>query len=153
MPNGNPDFDAEKLDKWFEPIASVIEDFAKRRNLLIDKYYHDSPSWCLRFEHPKGGDAYIALLRDFAGQLLISSAWNFSCFEEFTMSSHCRDGEIIERAPGRVAKTLEREFLAVTDLELGNWTSISGGYEDVWGEYSKEEWLSMKSNLPDPNPE
>ena len=135
MPNGNPDFDAEELNRWFERIAPVIEECAKWRNLLIDKYYHDSPSWCLRFKHPKGGKAYVSLPRDSAGQLIISSAWYVDSYEDFTRSCHFRECECIQRERASVAFALDCEFQSIPELHLGNWSNVWDGDGDVWGQY------------------
>lgn len=61
MPNGNPDFDPKAAEQWFAPIAGVLESFAQRHNLLVDRCYHDSPSWTFRFSHPRGGQASVGV--------------------------------------------------------------------------------------------
>ncbi len=45
----------ELTKKYFNALSEILTDFASRYNLLIDKYYHDSPSWTFRFKHFHGG--------------------------------------------------------------------------------------------------
>ena len=59
MPNGNPDFDPQTLEQWFAPIAGVLTSFVEHNHFLIDRYYHDSPSWTFRFNHPSSGQEPI----------------------------------------------------------------------------------------------
>ncbi len=66
MPNGDPNWGKKeypKLEQYFSKISKVLEDFANRHNLQIDKYYHQSPSWTFRFRHPKEGIGQIAVVR------------------------------------------------------------------------------------------
>src|SRR5262245_864534 len=48
MPNGNPDFyekELPALEAFFAPTAGVLKDLADDHNLMLDRYYHQSPSW------------------------------------------------------------------------------------------------------------
>jgi hypothetical protein len=45
MPNGDPDFNVKELERFFSALASVLESFAQRHNLRLEKYYHQAPSW------------------------------------------------------------------------------------------------------------
>ena len=42
MPNGNPDFNVKELERFFSALAAVLEGFAQRHNLRLEKYYHRS---------------------------------------------------------------------------------------------------------------
>src|SRR5262245_29109271 len=33
------------LEAFFAPIAGVLKDFADDHSLMLDRYYHQSPSW------------------------------------------------------------------------------------------------------------
>lgn len=39
----------KELDEKFLPYRDIIENFATKHNLMIEKYYHDYPDWSLRF--------------------------------------------------------------------------------------------------------
>jgi len=60
VPNGNTDFDLQVAQQWFSPIAGVLWSFAECHNLLVDRYYHDSPSWTFRVQWPAGYDRNVS---------------------------------------------------------------------------------------------
>jgi hypothetical protein len=45
VPDGNSEFDMDIAQQWFAPIAGVLVSLAERHYGLVDRYYHDSPSW------------------------------------------------------------------------------------------------------------
>src|SRR5215467_15982703 len=66
MPNGSPEItEAEwtKIREFFDKISGTLSDFASRHNLAVVEYYHESPSWSFRFQHPKGGGATVNVER------------------------------------------------------------------------------------------
>ena len=52
----------KKLDIVFAKIAPAVKGFAKKRHLLIAKYYHDTSSWNLMFRRKSGGIAMIQII-------------------------------------------------------------------------------------------
>jgi hypothetical protein len=90
VPNGNPDFDPKAAEQWFAPIAGVLESFAQRHNLLVDRYYHDTPSWTFRFNHPRGGQASLGVSCDAGETASIYSSWHVDDYDRFTRSIHWR---------------------------------------------------------------
>src|SRR5579872_732750 len=54
MPNGDPDFNVKELERFFSALAPVLEGFAQRHNLRLEKYYHEEPSWGFLCRHPSG---------------------------------------------------------------------------------------------------
>jgi hypothetical protein len=61
VPNGNPSFDLAEQEAWFAPLAQTIGELGRKHNLLLEKYYHESFSWDLRFNHPRGGHASVTV--------------------------------------------------------------------------------------------
>lgn len=152
MPNGDPGFDVQELNNWFQPIQLAIEEFADKRNLLLDKCLDDSPSWSLRFLHPNGGEAGIYLMRDrkTADRVHLSSCWRLDCYEEFTRSMHFGVYDSVDRKPDAVIDALEKVLKTVLGLGTTEWHRVAHGYESEWGMYSKVEWHSMRPTLPEP---
>ncbi len=150
MPNGDPHFDLEFQQAWFEPIADTVEAFANSRNLLIDKYYHDAPGWDLRFNHPKGGQASISIHNHTEEMARIGSVWHLDDYEQFTRFLHWRKQREIPKTPESVAAALREEFAAILSVAKGDWNQVAPGYKRIWGRYSKEEFAAIAPDYPDP---
>jgi hypothetical protein len=147
MPNGDPNFDFQAMEQFFAPIAEAVREFAKRRNLLVDKYYHDGRDWSLRFNHPKGGQASIELLRDARDRLLISSAWHFDDYEKSMRFLYTRDVQTCPRDPIAVAKAIEDELQSIIAANFGAWQQ---GHHCPWERYTREEFEAMIPKYPNP---
>lgn len=84
MPNGHPDWtinELPKLEEFFSKIEEVLVSFAKRYNLMIDKYYHQSPSWDLIFRHPMGGIGQIEVNKYKDESVIVSPVWWLDDYE------------------------------------------------------------------------
>jgi hypothetical protein len=152
MPNGNPEFDLEAMEGFFAPIAEVLTEFARSRNLLIDKYYHDEPSWSLCFNHPQGGQAKISILYKESDAAILVSMWWRDDYESFTRSVRRGNEKDCPRVPEQVRTLLERELEEVLSWRDGDWTKVVGGYENPWKRYTREEFESMTPDWPLPKP-
>jgi len=150
VPNGNPSFNLKEQEEWFAPLAEAIRAFARDHNLLLDKYYHESASWDLRFNHPRGGQASITVSNDSADFAGVGSVWHVDDFESFTRSIHWRAQRIIVKEPVLLTRELSNEFAAIMALPLGQWTQVAKGYEQIWGQYTKQEFERMAPRYPDP---
>ena len=150
MPNGNPDFDLKAQQDWFAPLAAAIESFARERNLFIDRYYHDLPSWELRFSHPKGGNASISVTNAAPDRANIGSVWYVDDYDRFTRSLHWRAARSIPKQPEAVREAMAEEFQAIIALPLGAWTQVAGDYERIWSFYTKEQFYAVGPHYPKP---
>jgi len=148
--NGNPDFNLREQEEWFAPLAAAITAFARAHNLLVDKYYHESTSWDLRFNHPRGGQASIEVYNESADFAGVGSGWHLDEFECFTRSIHRRARRKIAKEPVLLARELANELAAITAVPLGQWTQVAKGYEQIWGQYTKQEFERMTPRYPDP---
>lgn len=149
MPNGDPHWDPTPLNEWFAPIADAIEQFAARRNLQIDKYYHQSPSWSLRFSHPNGGEASIQLCKSDENRLLVAAGWWVDDEVHGARYSHDRERLSVSPNPTAVSTALEKELAALAMVEFGAWTSVYEWTEDDW-ENRRDEPATLPSNYPLP---
>ncbi len=150
MPNGNPDFSLDSAERYFAPVSTGMESFAKRHNLFVDKYYHESESWVLRFAHPKGGNASINVGRLSDGEVSVSSVWHVDDYDSFTRCLHRRQMGPIPKDPNELGKALRLELLAILAVEFGKWTEVAGGYEAHWSRYTKEEFEALPPHYPQP---
>jgi hypothetical protein len=152
MPNGNPNFDIKGVQTWFAPIEGILLSFAASHNLLVDRYYHDSPSWSFRFNHPRGGQAAVGVYRgrdEFAG---IDSVWHIDDYDRFSRYIHWRKLREIEKADGVLGRELQLELTAILAVPLGQWTQVANGYAQVWGQYTKAQFQGMIRQYPNPIP-
>jgi len=124
VPNGDPNFDPTEQDRWFQPIAPTIEAFAKRRNLSLEKYFHDSPAWFLRFAHPKGGDASIQIT-NFSDLVGVISSWAFDDDDLATRYLHWEDAKRVAKDPHTLVNALNASFRYIVTREFGDWNQVS----------------------------
>jgi hypothetical protein len=150
VPNGDPDFDLRRQEQWFAPLASGIKAFALEHNLFIDMYYHDSPSWDLRFSHRKGGNASLYLSNVAPDHAGIGSSWYVDDFEQFTRSVHWRGVRSVPKEPELVREALAEELRAIIAVPFGAWNQVARGYEEIWRQYTKEQFYALGPNYPKP---
>ena len=118
MPNGNPDFDPKAAEQWFAPIAGVLESFAQRHNLLVDRYYHDSSSWTFRFNHPRGGQASVGVSCNAGETASIYSSWHVDDYDRFTRSIHWRKSREVSKGANALLEEMELELSAILAVPL-----------------------------------
>lgn len=150
MPNGNADFDLAVAQKWFSPIAGVLVAFATRHHLLLDRYYHDCPTWTFRFNHPRGGQASVGLSCHAGPSALIHSSWHVDDYDRFTRFIHWRKPREVSKDEQAVTEELERELSVILAIPLGQWNQVADGYSNIWGRYTKDEFEKMTPSYPDP---
>ena len=150
VPNGDPHFDLRRQEEWFASLASEIEAFAFQHNLFIDKYYHDSPSWDVRFSHPKGGNASVTVTNIAADRASIASSWYVDDYDQFTRSIHWRVARSIPKDPELLREALKEEFHAIIAVPFGAWNQVARGYDYPWGEYTQEQFYALGPHYPKP---
>jgi hypothetical protein len=154
LPNGgNPSFKLSEQEAWFAPLSQVIGDVARRHNLLLEKYYHESPSWSLRFNHPRGGQASVSILNGGASSVAkVESVWHLDDYDQFTRFLHWRRARDVPKDSESVRRELEIELAAILAVPLGQWNQVAKGYERIWGQFTKAAFLAMAPKYPDPLP-
>jgi hypothetical protein len=155
MPNGHPDFFVAilpQLEAFFSPIADTLLDFASRHNLAVDKYYHESPSWSLRFAHPKGGAGRVyALKREHDNaSIYVGGSWSLNDYDTFTRFVRRTSVERSGLDASVLSETLERIFLEVMNWPLGEWSSVSSNFRNEWEGFTREQFLNMGPKNPIP---
>src|SRR5579862_6687490 len=142
VPNGNASFNLSEQEAWFAPLSQAIDDVARKHNLLLEKYYHEAPSWALRFNHPRGGQASVTVSNGGA-VAKIGSVWHLDDYDQFTRFLHWRQERDVPRELESLRRELELEFVAVMALPLGQWNQVASGYKRVWGQFSKAAFQAM----------
>lgn len=135
MPNGNPKFHEDELpalEAFFTPIADVLTHFASDHNLMLDKYYHQSPSWRLNFRHPKGGIASIDVMKESDHTLKIYGYWWLDDFDKFTRFIKRDESDVLDVGDTNLRVLVEKKFKEILSWELGEWTQNATGYEEYW---------------------
>ncbi len=125
MPNGNHDFDLASVEAWFAPLSEVVLEFARRRNLYLDKYYHNTATWALRFAHPSGGIGSIEILKMGARDLRVSAHWHIDDEGQCRRSLHWRPTIDIPNQASKLAVVLEEELAALAATPTGRWSATT----------------------------
>ena len=152
MPNGDPDFDVAAEAAWFAPIAPVLEAFASRHNLRVDKYYHHESSWAFRFNHPRGGQASITVHHCRSGDASVDSIWYVDDYDTFTRSIYRRDPRDVSKTESDLQRESAAELAAILSAPPNSWSQIASGYASVWSQFTRAQFEGMKQRLPDPIP-
>ena len=120
------------VEALFFSIAKAIAEFAQRHKLVLDKYYHDSPSWSLRFNHPKGGRVSISVLRGTEDHVKVYSVWHVDDYDHSTRSLHWRNAREVPKHESAIRDALREEFEAILSVRFGDWTHVADGYKRSW---------------------
>jgi hypothetical protein len=140
----------EQLEVWFAPLAETIQEFASRHNLLLLKYEHSSPSWTLKFNHPKGGQVSLSISRLSSTEAEIQSHWYLDDYEKFTRFIYSSPPSNVTRDSKTLRGEFERQFAEILAMDLGRWNRIVGGYESAWSQLSKRDFEAAHAAFPDP---
>jgi hypothetical protein len=153
MPNGSPDFyerELQALEAFFAPIADVLSTFAESHNLILDRYYHESPSWRFNFRHPKGGIASIDVMKESDESIKTHLYWWVDDYYKFTRFSRVSSSKEIRIRDVNLVNILEEELKRVLAWEAGEWTNVTTGYEKIWSPMGRE-WLEKDAErYPEP---
>jgi len=149
MPNGHPNFSSDEIEAWFAPLAEELAAFASSHNLLVDKYYHGSPCWTFRFNHPKGGQTSVRICLQGPDAAGVGSVWHVDDYDRFTRYLHWRKDCIVKKVAKEVRSALEAELVGILAVPFGQWNQVADRYQAVWSRYTKEEFARLAPKLPD----
>jgi hypothetical protein len=152
MPNGGASADHfAELERFFAPIAPAIVEFAKRHNLLLEKYYHEAPMWSLGFAHPAGGQARLDVARRKDERLSVSATWWVDDYDTFTRSVRTNDAVAVAASEQALVAELEKLLGELLVWRPGAWTQVATGYKSIWGKtWTKAEFEKMAERWPRP---
>ena len=152
MPNGNQKFHEEEfpaLELFFAPIADVLNEFASRHNLSLEKYWHQISSWRFNFRHPKGGVASVDVMKESDNCVKIYNYWWIDDFDKFTRSARHDETKEYKIESANLNDILEEQFKKILSWQLDEWTEIVSGYEPHWSPY-KERLVNYVERYPIP---
>jgi hypothetical protein len=84
--------ETKRFQHAFSSIAPAVEEFTKKYNLFIEKYYYGGPKWTLLFRRTKGGVVQIYINYLQANDFNIGVIWHIDEFE--TLTRHARHEQI-----------------------------------------------------------
>ena len=133
MPNGVPPNDEglAKLEAFFARLEPALSDFASSRNLAIERYIQDEPSWSFLFRHPSGGTGKLDLERVAEDSVRLRRYWWKDDYDE---------GIRYLRSESQVLGSVRRDeiadalSLALDEVLAWDPSSLTprGGMRDVW---------------------
>ncbi|MEC4684292.1 MAG: hypothetical protein VST71_00975 [Nitrospirota bacterium] len=153
MPNGDYTTSREEWDKiraFFDSRAEILNKFAQKFNLYIDKYYHDTKGWCFRFRHPEGGIGGVGIYREDDATVQLVSYWQICEYDTFTMYSKWGDKKTFAINQIDLYGELEKELRNVLSWRKEELIA-NPGFENPWANYTKEEWQKLFPEYPLPN--
>ena len=154
MPNGNPNFATEELpalEAFFNPLAPVLERFADEHNLVVDRYYHDAPSWDFRFRHPSGGEAYVEVRRAGEDVINIVTAWWQDDFAAGARSVKTKLSEPLRLESLDLYSALVSALREILGWRADSWDQVYGGYKSIWHRtWDEPQFRALIDRLPTP---
>ncbi len=117
---GLPPVPAEIVDA-FRAVAPTVETFARRHDLLIERYRRGKPAWELRFARQLGGEAALTIsYRERTGHVLdISVTWWVDDRSQQTRRLRSEKVAVYDR---RAAPSLLRDQLEAALATVDRWT-------------------------------
>jgi len=153
MPNGNPNFEKEELpflEAFFSKISSVLESFSNEHNLLIEKYYHEGPSWNFQFKHPVDGVGKIQVQKNDNDTVCVGYVWWIDDYDTSTSFMKCTPpgGEQIGLDHIELRQALEDALEDILRWEKKDLVPHKAPYP--WSKRcSKEQFYKYYESLPD----
>jgi hypothetical protein len=134
MPNGSHDFGErlEILEPFFASISDKLNEFASKHELLLERYYHESPSWRFSFRHPRRGVGCVEVMRVFDDSIKVYIYWWLDDYDQF--ARFIKRDETPEYVVGEVnlVELLDEQLRTVLSWDPGVWTQVATGYERYW---------------------
>jgi hypothetical protein len=153
MPNGSPEFhlrDRPELEMFFRPIADVLAGFARRHNLILEKYYHEAPSWTCSFRHPDGGIARIEIRRETNKTVALVCCWWYDDYERLTRFLKKLKGEPKLLDPRMLSSELEISLKLILSWRFGAWDEQYSGYDSWKNTWTKQQFDALSELYPTP---
>ena len=135
-------------EQLFHPLAATILAFAKERGLVVERYYHESPTWTLGFGHPNGGQAKLDITCNDDDTIQLQSFWWIDNYKQFTRS--LRDGvfRVIARDAEQLSVTLDECFKEVLSWEIDQWSKLVSDFKPYWSSISEDVFERSSNRWP-----
>jgi hypothetical protein len=151
MPNGSPEFNVRELERFFSVLAAILESFAQRHHLRLEKYYHQAPSWAFLFRHPSGGVGKLEVQRANEMAVCILSNWWYDDFDAATR--FIRTTSVGPMPPNsELGVQLENALSELLSWRFGDWHERHMGYTNWRKTWTKEQFQRLLAEYPEPLP-
>ncbi len=153
MPNGNPKWkekELPKLERFFNRIATVLEEFAQIHNLMIERYYHEGPGWTFMFQHPKGGSGQIEIERSGQNAILIRCSWYIDDYDNNTRWLKYPPGQKCSLDHATLKAVLEESLRQIFSWNKEDLEPLKSKYYAWSKHFSKAEFDEQRSKYPTP---
>ena len=121
-------------------MAEALNEFGSKHNLMLERYYHEAPSWRFNFRHPKGGVASLDVMKQSEDSIKIYLYWWIDDYDKFTRFVRTDKSPSYEVGSIDLTQILEERLRVVLSWEPGAWTQVATGYEQFWKPQGKK-WL------------
>lgn len=135
----------KRFKEIFSLIATPIEEFAKKYNLFVEKYYYGCPKWTLFFVRSIGGVAqiYIDYLSDTTYDFIAGVIWGVDEYESET--HHAKYTQIgnykyDNNNSIELSALLEKSLQTIKNWKFEDLDVHQGGV--LWKQFGRtEKWL------------
>ena len=135
-------------EQQFAVVASALEQIARRRNLLIERYYKDRSAWDMCFSHPAGGQAKVEVHSTPDSGFMIVGDWWVDDYDAGIRRIRNTDRITVERDEASVRQVVDRMLEEILQWTPGEWTREVGGFERFWHRYSRADFKAMAPQWP-----
>lgn len=154
MPNGLPwtkeGFAA--LEAFFTRLEPSLTQFATARNVAIERYYHDAPSWDFLFRHPRGGVGKVELWRVDENATRIERVWWKDDYDEGVRYLRSESQPPTTMSAEEIGHALSRALDDVLAWDPGTLTP-RGGMRDIWHRtFDEKTFREQELRYPVPRP-
>ena len=116
-------------------------DFAAKHHLLIDKYWHNLPSWRFSFRHPKGGFGGIEVFKEGDEEIKVSGYWWLDDYDKGIRRGRRHESGVLNVNSFVMLDLLEDVLNKLVSWPLDSWTEEAHGLGDSWKKhFCKEEF-------------
>jgi len=140
-----------KVKAFFGKIADILNKFANRHNLNIEKYTQDGPAWDFLFRHPEGGSCYVQVRMYDKRHVELCGDWSIYdidtgiSYDKHTHLSQCSTDKI------ELENKLEEMLALVLSWNREDLEIVAKRSPDIKEQWTKEELASnLERRFPSP---
>ena len=133
----------------FGPIGPKLTAFANQHNLLIEKYWHQEPSWRFSFRHPRGGTGCLEVLAKEKATFMMSTFYWIDNYELGIRRARRTFLDAVDVT--QVFDRLEESYTELLTWRPEDMDEFGDGFTEAWHRaYSKQEFYAFNEKYPVP---
>ena len=125
---------------YFKPFAEILDRFADKHNLKVEKYRRNLPQWSFSFQHPLGGNGRADIQVNAQHEVSMVQWWIVSDYERHTRKVKSMPAERIEDPTGCLEEKLLSAIQKILEWQLEELTGI--------GTFARGPWSDDPSQRP-----